>query len=115
MKPTGIDHVAINVTAIPRALAFYTETLGLTLRTDRPEFAVDGAWLDLGASQVHLVELPVPPVMGQHFAIAVADLDVTVHELRTANVTVSDPAAIAGRRQAFLADPDGNVIELQGD
>jgi glyoxylase I family protein len=109
-----IHHVAINVTDVPRAIAFYTDTLGLTERPDRPDFGIAGAWLDLGPSQVHLVELPVTPVMGQHFAIAVDNLDETVAELRDGGLKVDGPSAVAGRRQAFLADPDGNVIELQG-
>jgi len=109
-----IHHVAINVTDVPRAIAFYTGTLGLTERSDRPDFGIAGAWLDLGPSQVHLVELPVTPKMGQHFAIAVDDLDGTVAELRDGGLSVDGPSVVGGRRQAFLADPDGNVIELQG-
>jgi catechol 2,3-dioxygenase-like lactoylglutathione lyase family enzyme len=114
VKPTQIHHVAINVSDVARSLPFYVEVLGLAPRSDRPDFAVDGAWLSLGPSQVHLVELPVPPVMGQHFAIGVEDLDDAITHLRSAGVAVDGPHPIAGQRQAFLADPDGNVIELQG-
>lgn len=109
-----IHHVALNVTDVPRAIAFYTGTLGLTERVDRPDFGIAGAWLNLGPSQVHLVELPMAPNMGQHFAIAVDDLDATVTELRDGGLKVDGPSEVGGRRQAFLNDPDGNVIELQG-
>jgi glyoxylase I family protein len=109
-----IHHVAINVSDVPRSVAFYTETLGLAEREDRPDFGIAGAWLNLGPSQVHLVELPAPPPMGQHFAIGVDDIDETVAELRGSGIAVDGPSIVAGRRQAFLKDPDGNVIELQG-
>ena len=56
-------------------IEFYTNVLGLTVRTDRPNFPFGGAWLDLGGQQVHLIEAEVPPARGQHFAIHVADLD----------------------------------------
>lgn len=114
MQPTGIHHVSINVSDLPAAVAFYTEHLGLTLRADRPDLAVDGAWLDLGPGQVHLIVGQVPPDRGQHFAIGVPDLDEAVAELRASGIEVSGPSPIGGNRQAFLSDPDGNRIELQG-
>jgi glyoxylase I family protein len=114
VKPSQIHHVAINVSDVPKALDFYVGALGLTERSDRPDFGIGGAWLDVGPGQVHLVELPVPHPIGQHFAIEYDDLDGVVAELRDKGLEVGDPSAIVGRRQAFVNDPDGNVIELQG-
>jgi len=51
MQPAGLHHVSINVPDVPRALAFYVEVLGLTERSDRPDFGFGGAWLDAGASR----------------------------------------------------------------
>ena len=51
--PTGVDHVSINVTDVPAALAFYTETLGLTQNSSRPDFGFPGAWLDT-ANGIHI-------------------------------------------------------------
>ena len=113
MEPLAVHHVSINVTDTARSLAFYTEVLGGTQRTDRPrEFGFGGAWIDLGAQQVHLIEAPVPPNQGQHFAIQVADLDAAVAELRELGISVGDPSPVGTGRQAFLDDPDGNAIEL---
>jgi len=113
VTPTGIDHVAINVPDVPDAIAFYTKVLGLTLNGDRPDFGFAGAWLDAGGQQVHLIELPVPPAMGQHFAILYDDLEAVVTELRAKGLDVTDPAPTsAGRLQAFVNDPWGNAIEL---
>jgi glyoxylase I family protein len=112
MKTLGIHHVALNVRDVPEAVAFYTETLGLTMRTDRPDLGIAGAWLDVAGQQVHLLEAPVAENRGQHFAIQVDDLDATVAELRGSGVQVSDPSPIGSGRQAFLSDPSGNGIEL---
>ena len=111
--PRGIDHVALNVPDVPAALAFYTDVLGLTQRDDRPDFGIAGAWLNAGAQQVHLIELPPPSSMGQHFALLYEDIGAVVERLRAQGFTVSDPAASSpGRQQAFLNDPWGNAIEL---
>lgn len=112
MQPLGVHHVSINVRDADEAVAFYTEVLGLTVRDDRPDFSFGGAWLDIGAQQVHLLEVPVPDDRGQHFAIQVADLDAAVAELRAAGQEVGDPSVVGTGRQAFLHDPSGNLIEL---
>lgn len=112
MQPLGVHHVSINVADAAESVAFYTEVLGLTARVDRPDFAIGGAWLDVGAQQVHLIEAPVPDNRGQHFAIRVADLDATIAELRDRGVAVGDPSPVGTARQAFLEDPSGNVVEL---
>jgi glyoxylase I family protein len=113
MRPDGLHHVSINVSNVGAARDFYTRVLGLTERTDRPDFDFDGAWLDAGAQQVHLIEGEVPPRYGQHFALAVTDLDAAVAELRGLGVAVTDPEPVGRGRQAFVNDPSGNRVELQ--
>ncbi|HMD46486.1 MAG TPA: VOC family protein [Acidimicrobiales bacterium] len=112
MEPIGVDHVAINVIDVPASIDFYTSVLGLAVRHDRPEFGFAGAWLDAGGQQVHLVEAAMPPSLGQHFSLLVANLDAVIDELREGGVAVTDPFAVGRDRQAFLADPSGNTIEL---
>jgi catechol 2,3-dioxygenase-like lactoylglutathione lyase family enzyme len=112
VQPLGIHHVSINVHDTGAAVEFYTGVLGLTLRSDRPDFGFGGAWLDLAGQQVHLLELAVPEDRGQHFAIAVADLDAAVQELRARGVDVADPKSVGTGRQAFVRDPSGNLVEL---
>lgn len=112
MQPVGLHHVSINVTDVPRARAFYTGVLGLVERTDRPDFGFAGAWLDAGGQQIHLIEAPTPPSLGQHLALEVTDVDRAVADVRAAGVEVSDPRPVGTGRQAFLADPDGNGVEL---
>jgi catechol 2,3-dioxygenase-like lactoylglutathione lyase family enzyme len=113
MKPLGVHHVSINVADVDAALAFYTDVLGLRARSDRPDFGFGGAWLDAGGQQVHLIEAPVPPNHGQHFALAVGDLPAVVDELRGRGLTVSDPVKVGAGLQSFVHDPAGNTVELQ--
>ncbi|MGI9577977.1 MAG: VOC family protein [Microthrixaceae bacterium] len=112
MKPLAVHHVSVNVSDPKRSVAFYTEVLGGSVRADRPDFGIGGAWIDLGDTQVHLVAAEVPPNMGQHFAILVDDLDAVVAELRSRGMEVGDGRTVGPDRQTFLDDPDGNVIEL---
>ena len=112
MIPLAIHHVSINVPDVPAAVAFYTDVLGGTVRDDRPDLGIGGAWIDLGPQQVHLVEAPVPRNLGQHFAVRVGDLATTVTELRARGFDVGDPVEVGANRQTFLLDPGGNAVEL---
>lgn len=112
MQPVGIHHVSVNVSQVGRSIAFYTGVLGGTVRDDRPNFPFDGAWINLGAQQVHLIVAPVPPNLGQHFAVQVGDLGAVVAELRATGLDIGAPAVVGSDLQTFIEDPDGNVIEL---
>lgn len=113
MRALAVHHVSINVDDVDAALGFYVDVLGLAPRRDRPpDLGVDGAWLDAGAQQVHLILAPPPTARGQHFALLVDDLDAVVDELRGRSVDVSDPVPVGRNRQSFLHDPAGNLIEL---
>jgi catechol 2,3-dioxygenase-like lactoylglutathione lyase family enzyme len=112
MKLVGVHHVSLNVDDVDSALAFYVGTLGLVVRSDRPDLGFAGAWLDAGDQQVHLIDAPIPTHQGQHFALRVDDLEATINELRDDGVDVSDAIRIGTGRQAFLHDPAGNLVEL---
>lgn len=112
MQPLAVHHVSINVPDVGAAITFYTEVLGGTVRGDRPDFGFGGAWIDLGASQLHLLEAAAPKVLGQHFAIQVGDLAATVAELRGRGVEVNDANPVGPGLQTFVADPAGNTVEL---
>jgi glyoxylase I family protein len=105
MRAVGVHHVSVNVSDVPEAVALYVDVLGLTQRNDRPDFGFDGAWLDLGAQQVYLIEATPPADHGQHFALEVEDLDAIVDELRRRGVQVTAPAKVRSGRQSFLHDP----------
>jgi catechol 2,3-dioxygenase-like lactoylglutathione lyase family enzyme len=112
MRPTGVHHVSLMTPAVDETIAFYVDVLGLTVRTDRPDFGVGGAWLDAGDQQVHLIEGPTPNYAGQHFALRVDDLDGVIAELRAQGFDVADPFETTVSRQTTIRDPAGNVVEL---
>src|SRR2546423_8426955 len=112
MRPLAVHHVSINVSDVEAALRFYCDTLGLERRPDRPDFGFGGAWLDAGGQQVHLIEGQVPKGNGEHFAILVADLAVSINELRARDIKVSDASPVGKSLQPFLTDPAGNLTQL---
>jgi glyoxylase I family protein len=113
VSPSGVDHVALNVSDVPAAIEFYTKVLGLEIDATRPDFGIAGAWLNAGSQQVHLIELPVPPKMGQHLALLYDDLTTVVAALQAQGVEVADPSPSGPNRfQTFVTDPSGNDVEL---
>jgi len=115
----GIHHVSLLVSDTGRALTFYRDLLGIEVDGARPEMAYPGAWLQVGAAQIHLLELPdvlrgtARPEHGgrdRHVALSVADLDALVTALETAGVAYT--LSRSGRCALFCRDPDGNTIEL---
>lgn len=116
---TGIDHSSVIVADIGRALNFYCDLLGLEQDKSRPDLGYPGAWLTVGAQQIHLMELPNPdPLEGRpahggrdrHIALRVTNLDIFVEHLSKADIKVS--MSKSGRKAAFCRDYDANVIEL---
>jgi len=112
VRALAVHHVSLNVADVDEAVRFYVDVLGLSVRDDRPDLGIGGAWLDAGGQQVHLIKSEPPPARGQHFALLVDDLDAVISDLRSRGVTVSDASPVGTGRQAFLNDPAGNLVEL---
>jgi len=119
MNIHAISHVSLLVADTSRSLDFYTGLLGLDLDASRPEMEYPGAWLNVGAGQIHLLQLPetnrpaVLPEHGgrdRHVALNVADLDALATVLESAGISYT--RSRSGRRALFCRDPDGNAIEL---
>lgn len=110
----GVHHVQVNVRDVGEAIAFYT-SLGMTVRGDRPDLGVEGAWLDAGQQQVHLLLAGSPQDVGQHFALEVDDLDGIIGTLRGRGFEVGEPRSLGAglARQTSTHDPSGNRIELR--
>jgi glyoxylase I family protein len=107
---------------VPRAIAFYTQQLGFTLKHQQGEAfaAVSCGELDLllsgpGSSGAR----PLPDGQQQEpggwnrLVLAVANLAETVETLRARGARFrSDVVSGPGGKQIQLRDPDGNPIEL---
>jgi catechol 2,3-dioxygenase-like lactoylglutathione lyase family enzyme len=106
-----IHHVGIPVDDADAAHVFYRDVLGIA-PVERPDGAVaPGSWFQLGDGQVHLLERN--EVIPAHFAIEVDDLAQTIAAIREHGIEVHEAEHIPGfGYQAFVADPSGNVIEL---
>jgi len=131
MAGLALHHVAVVVRDVDRSLAFYRDLLGLSTKP-RPAFPVGGAWLEAGSLEVHLVAHPggtfrTEPVDTDdgHFALNTADFDGFVRRAAAAgyreDAAGNDPMRIivkrnsmAGYVQAYLLDPDRNIIEVNG-
>lgn len=126
----ALHHVSIVTRDLDRSCAFYTDMIGLT-RIPRPNFGTPGIWLQAGGLSVHLILWPAGhfrtnPVVDPadaHFALAVEDFDAIIAHLvkhgYNANAALGDPmqlqvfrSGLAGFAQAYLLDPDWNIVEL---
>ena len=117
MHITGIHHVGVVVADLDRAAAFYGGVLGMTEIAVPPTFAPAGLavrWFTVGAGQqVHLIRGDEPGGRTRrHVALQVDDAQAARAALRARGVEVRETVPIAGVDRFFVADPDGNRVEL---
>jgi lactoylglutathione lyase len=121
---TSIAHIAIRARDIEPMVAFYTEKLGFAemFRLNQDNGALmlvylritDDQYLELFPNGTGDGPAPSQAVGPNHFCLSVTDLDATVAGLTGRGVTLTRPLQM-GRdenRQAWIADPEGNRIEL---
>lgn len=132
------DHYGVVVSDMEDALAFYRDTLGMSLldRFEQESTAFDHAvgvenaqvelaFLDADGIVVELIDYHRPPgennnegvanndVGVAHLCLTVDDADQVYETLREDVSFVSPPQELEnGVRLAFMHDPDGNVVEL---
>jgi glyoxylase I family protein len=115
----SLDHCSLIVANTSKALEFYEGILDLKVDESRPDIGYPGAWLQVGSSQIHLLEVPDPyaqavrPEHGgrdNHVALQVSDLENIIRRLQAAGIAYSKSKS--GRMALFCRDYDGNAIEL---
>lgn len=127
MDFTAPDYVVLVVADLDRALDFWTGTLGLALGHRSGPFAQ----LDTGRTRIALYERdamastlgrdqlapPDPDAPGFEVGFKVDDVDTTYAELTAQQVPgVVEPTDRPwGQRTAYVADPDGHLVELAQD
>jgi len=113
MNLTGIHHVSILVSDMERSVAWYRDQLGLTEVKRPSNFVTPVRWFELGEQQLHLIPNDEPDVVSpRHFALHVDDCDGARQTLEARGVAIQETVPIAGAKRFFIADPDGNNIEL---
>ncbi|SDJ84013.1 Catechol 2,3-dioxygenase [Halovenus aranensis] len=130
MDVVDIDHMAIRVTDIDRALSFYHDQLGLPVRDrDRYEAGeVPYVAVVAGGRHIHLVPTDDDvEVGGEHLCLLVRsetvdareELDDMLADLRNHGVEVEDGepykryGAYGRAWAAYVRDPDGRRVELK--
>ncbi len=115
----GLHHGSVIVQELDEALKFYCEIIGLKQNLQRPEMKFSGAWLDVGAQQIHLLKLPEteqsinqPDHAGRdrHLAIHVTQIETIIMNLE--NEQIPYTMSRSGRQALFCRDPDGNGLEF---
>jgi catechol 2,3-dioxygenase-like lactoylglutathione lyase family enzyme len=107
IKAATIDHVSIQVTDLPRAIAFYQKMFGLTIVSeDKPNEIVR---LGVGKALVSLHHKS-PTGLVDHFAIGVKDFnrDSVARELQARGATPEDNLD-AG---FHIKDPEGMSVQI---
>ncbi len=110
LKATKIDHVSIQVTDLPRAVAFYEKIFGLTVVSeDKPNEIVR-----LGMNRHALVSLhhKNPTGIVDHFAIGVEGFnrEAVTNQLKALGLTPEDNLD-AG---FHIKDPEGMNVQIVG-
>lgn len=109
----SIDHCSVLITDVERSRRFYGGLLGLREIARPRTFDFVVVWYDLGNQQLHLLLKPAPDTMSpRHFALRVADAQAAREHFRKNGVTIQETVAIPGADRFFIADPDGNRIEI---
>jgi catechol 2,3-dioxygenase-like lactoylglutathione lyase family enzyme len=115
----GLNHLNLNVRNVQRSLAFYREAFGLEIRFwEGPRMVFLGS--PGGRDLITLCEVkegePIGNAGVSHFGFALGgpdDLDESVRQVeRAGGKLLSRGEHAPGVPFAYLADPDGYVIEL---
>lgn len=123
----NLDHVVVCVSDLERALTFYTEVLGC--REERRVARIGLVQLRAGASMIDLQlvnpgseegEQAAPAKNMDHFALRIEPFDppalrahLQAHGIDAGEV-VQRYGAEGDGPSVYIADPDGNTIELKG-
>ena len=117
----ALAHVCFTVSDLDASIEFYQGALGLGhafdfINDDGERFGVylhvgGRSFVELFAGETGEGENP----SYRHFCLEVDDVEAAVAHLRAEGIEVTDPALGSDHSwQAWLADPDGNRIELHG-
>jgi len=108
-RPTGIDHILLNVTDQEKSAAFYEKILGPVTQRNNNRI-----WFQAGTGRIGLLQTPAGEKAGvNHYCVSVAkfDYDAAVSKLQQAGIKFDKPE-IAGAPD--LRDPDGYRVQIMG-
>jgi glyoxylase I family protein len=127
IRIAGLDHVVLRVGDLDRAISFYQKVLGCHVERELQQPRL--VQLRAGAQLIDLVPASVSPHEAQdragrnmdHFAVRVVGFDAAALKAHLQAHGV-DPGEVHERYGAegygpsiYIADPDGNTVELKGE
>jgi catechol 2,3-dioxygenase-like lactoylglutathione lyase family enzyme len=113
LRVTQIDHVSVIISDVERSRRFYRDLLGLKEIAKPRTFDFVALWFDLGNQHLHLLRKDRPDTLSpRHFALRVADVEEARGYFRERGVPIAETTPIPGADRFFIADPDGNRIEI---
>jgi catechol 2,3-dioxygenase-like lactoylglutathione lyase family enzyme len=108
-----IDHVSVVITDIERSRRFYRDVLGLAEIQKPRTFDFVVLWFDLGNMHIHLLLKDQPDTLSsRHFALRVKDAKAAREHFRQHDIEPAETTPIPKADRFFVADPDGNRIEI---
>ena len=109
----GLHHCSIVVTDLERASRFYSQVLGLEEIPTPSTFEFEVVWFQVGEEHIHLMPKDrVDTISPRHLALQVEDAKNARNVFREKGVEVQETVPIPGADRFFVADPDGNRIEI---
>jgi catechol 2,3-dioxygenase-like lactoylglutathione lyase family enzyme len=110
---TRLDHCSVIITDVERSRHFYRDVLGLKEIHKPRTFDFVVVWFDLGDQHLHLLQKDRPDTLSaRHFALRVADAAAARAYFRERGIDTHETTLIPGADRFFIADPDGNRIEI---
>ncbi len=110
---TAVDHCSVVITDVERSRRFYGGILGLREIARPKTFDFIVVWYDLGGQHLHLLLRPEPDTLSpRHFALRVTDVAAAREHFRRHGIATQETTPIPGADRFFIADPDGNRIEI---
>ena len=116
-----LNHINIETADIDRSASFYTDVLGL-VSGERPEFDRPGHWMYMDNMPIVHIISPLPDnklLTGSkhaaisHFALRIKDFKAMREHLINLSIPYTEVGVPGSdRRQFFIDDPDGVVVEL---
>jgi len=109
-----VQHVTLEVRREQgEQVAAFWELLGFARVDPPPSLADRAAWLQHGATQIHLMWVEQPVVLPRgHVAVVLEDWDRDLENLRAAGHEVEPRREHWGSPRAYVHDPAGNLVEL---
>jgi catechol 2,3-dioxygenase-like lactoylglutathione lyase family enzyme len=108
-----IDHCSVIISDVERGRRFYRDLLGLREINKPRTFDFVVVWFDLGDQHLHLLLKEKPDtISARHFALRVADAAAARDYFRAHGIPMQETTPIPGADRFFIADPDGNRIEI---